>query len=223
MPAKTKVTKKVTPKVTHLVLVRHAVTAETGTVLSGQARGIDLSEDGRAQAKAVAERLAPLPVTAVYASPLERARQTAEPIADAHAREVRELDGVIDFDVGEWTGRLLKDLAKDELWRVIMAAPSRVLFPGGERLLAMQARAVQALDEVVVAHPGELVVVVTHADIIKAAVAHYLGVHFDFFQRLVVAPASVSVLAFPGPVPSLLLFNDTGSLEGLAPRRRRAR
>lgn len=211
------------PRPTHLVLVRHAVTAETGKVLSGTATGIDLSEDGRAQAKAAAERLAPLPISAVYASPLDRAQQTAEPIADVHGCEIRPLPGVIDYDVGEWTGRKLADLAKHDLWRVIMAAPSRVLFPGGERLLAMQARAVEALDGVVGAHAGKWVAVVTHADVIKAAVAHYVGLHFDLFQRLVVSPASVTILSFHGPFPSLVLFNDTGSLDGLAPPPKRSR
>lgn len=202
---------------TRLVLVRHAVTEETGKTLSGQMPGIELSEDGRAQAKAVAERLAGLAVAAVYSSPLERTRQTAEAVAAPHGHEVRLVDGLLDEDVGDWTGRTLKELAKDDLWRVIMAAPSRVVFPGGEALPAMQARAVVALDALVAAHPGDVVVAVTHADIVKAAVAHYVGLHFDLFQRLVVSPASITTLAFTGPFPALLTFNDTGSLEGLAP------
>lgn len=202
---------------TRLVLVRHAVTLETGKTLSGQLPGLDLSEEGRAQAKAAGERLASLPVAAVYASPLERTRQTAEVIAEPHGLEVVPVPGLIDFDVGEWAGRELTDLMKDDLWRVIQAAPSRVTFPGGETLAGMQARAVAALDPLLQAHVGELVVVATHADIVKAAVAHYVGLHFDFFQRLVVSPASITALAFHGPFPVLLTFNDTGSFEGLVP------
>ena len=202
---------------TRLVLVRHAVTAETGKILSGQARGIDLTEEGRAQAKAVAERLADLPIDAVYASPLERAWQTAQAIAEPHDLAVTELAGVADYDVGEWTGRALEELVKEDLWRVIQAAPSRAVFPGGEGLSGMQARAVAALDAVLADHPGELVVVGTHADIIKAVVAHYIGLHLDLFQRLVVSPASITALAFHGPFPTLLTFNDTGALDGLRP------
>lgn len=203
--------------VTRIVLVRHAVTPVTGKVLSGQAPGIDLSEEGKAQAKALAERLAVLPVAAVYSSPLERTLQTAEVIAEPHGHDVQTLSGLLDFDVGDWTGRELKELVKDDLWRVIQATPSRVVFPGGEGLAAMQARAVATLDGVVATHPGDLVVVVTHADIIKAAVAHYVGLQFDFFQRLVVAPASITALAFSGPFPALLTINDTGSMDGLVP------
>ena len=202
---------------TRLLLVRHAVTAETGTILSGQARGIELSEEGRGQAKALGERLADLPIDAVYASSLERARQTAEAVAEPHGLDVVELAGVEDYDVGEWTGRKLKELVKDDLWRVIQVAPSRVVFPGGEGLSAMQARAVSAVDGVVARHPGELAVVATHADIIKAVVAHAIGLHLDLFQRLVVSPASVTALVFHGPFPTLVTFNDTGALDGLRP------
>ncbi|MBI2169658.1 MAG: MSMEG_4193 family putative phosphomutase [Actinobacteria bacterium] len=204
------------PSTTRVVLVRHGVTAETGRVLSGQLPGIHLSEDGKAQAKAVAERLALARVAAVYASPLERTRQTAEIIADPHDLPIRDLPGVIDFDVGEWAGRELKQLMKEPLWPVIMAAPSRVVFPGGEGLAAMQARAVAAVDGVVQEHAGETVIVVAHADIIKAVVAHAVGLHLDLFQRLVVAPASITILSFFGPVPVLELFNDTGAVSILA-------
>lgn len=216
-PASRKPGTKKSQAPTRLLLVRHAVTEETGKTLSGQTRGIDLSEEGKAQAKALGERLTTLPVAAVYASPLERTRQTADPIADAHGLEVRELPDVIDYDVGEWTGKPLSELAKGDLWRVIQAAPSRVVFPGGEALAGMQARVVAGLDRVVAEHAGRLVVVSTHADVVKAAVAHYIGLHFDLFQRLVVAPASVTALAFSGPFASLVLFNDTGALDGLAP------
>lgn len=208
-------------KPTHLVLIRHAVTAETGRTLSGRTLGIDLSKEGRAQAAALGRNLAGLPVDVVYSSPLERTRQTAEAVARHHGLEVRELPDVVDFDVGEWTGKPLGDLAKQDLWRVIQAAPSRAVFPGGEGLAGMQARAVAALDGVLARHAGEVVVVASHADVIKAAVAHYIGLHLDQFQRLVVAPASVSVLTFSGPFPALVTFNDTGSINGWAPSRRR--
>ncbi|GMU77384.1 MAG: phosphoglycerate mutase [Acidimicrobiia bacterium] len=202
---------------THLVLVRHAVTAETGPRLSGRTPGIDLSDDGRAQAAALGERLAALPVAAVYASPIERTVQTADAIAQRHGIEVRRLDGVLEADYGEWTGQELAELAKSDLWKVVQRTPSRVVFPGGEALTAMQARMVEAIETVVGAHPGELVVIVSHADPIKAAIAHFTGVHLDLFQRIVVSPASVTAFAFASHGVALLKCNDTGSLADLVP------
>jgi probable phosphoglycerate mutase len=206
------------PAFTRLVLVRHAVTADTGSVLSGRTPGIDLSEEGRAQAKAVAERLAATRPAAVYASPIERTRQTAEAIAEPHGLPVTDLPGVIECEYGGWTGQKLGDLAKTDLWRVVQRAPSRASFPEGESIAAMQARAVEALDGVVAAHPGGVVVVVSHSDVIKAAAAHYAGMHLDLFQRIVISPASVTAFAFPGDgAPVLLTMNDAGSLDVLGP------
>jgi probable phosphoglycerate mutase len=203
--------------VTRLVLARHAVTAQTGPQLSGRQPGIDLSEEGRRQAEALADRLADLPVAAVYASPIERTTQTARAVAERHGLEVQALDGVLEADYGEWTGQQLAELAKTDLWKVVQRAPSRARFPGGESLAAMQARMVAALDAVVAAHAGELVVVVSHADPIKAAIAHYTGVHLDLFQRIVISPASVSAFAFSGYGVAMLTCNDTGSLDDLRP------
>ncbi len=210
------------PAVTRLVLARHAVTAQTGPLLSGRKPGIDLSEEGVRQAEALADRLAELPVSAVYASPIERTTQTARCVAARHAVAVQSLEGVLEADYGEWTGQQLADLAKTDLWKVVQRAPSRAAFPGGESLAAMQARMVAALDAVVAAHAGELVVVVSHADPIKAAVAHYTGVHLDLFQRIVVAPASVTAFAFSADGVALVKCNDTGTLDELRPPKPRA-
>lgn len=200
------------------MLVRHALTPETGTTLSGRAPGIDLSERGRAQAEATAERLAAVPVAAVYASPIERTIQTAEYIAKYHGLSVEELPGVIEADYGEWTGAKLGDLATTDLWKTVQAAPSRVTFPGGESMVAMQARMVTAIDEVARDHAGATVVVVSHADPIKVAIAHFTGVALDLFQRVAVAPASITVIEI-GPAGSTLLkCNDTGTLDELVPR-----
>lgn len=203
--------------VTRLVLARHAVTAQTGPLLSGRLPGIDLSDEGRGQADALAERLAGLPVNAVYASPIERTTQTAAAIAARHRLEVQALDGVLEADYGDWAGQKLVDLAKTDLWKVVQRAPSRASFPGGESLAAMQARMVAALDAVVAAHPGELVVVVSHADPIKAAVAHYTGVHLDLFQRIVISPASATAFVFSEHGVALVKCNDTGTLTELLP------
>ena len=203
--------------VTRLVLARHAVTAQTGPLLSGRQPGIALSEEGRRQAEALAGRLADLPVAAVYASPIERTTETAQAVARRHELEVRALDGVLEADYGEWTGRKLAELAKTDLWKVVQHAPSRASFPGGESLAAMQTRMVHALEGVVADHPGALVIVVSHADPIKAAIAHYTGVHLDLFQRIVVNPASVTAFAFSGAGVALLKCNDTGTLDDLRP------
>ncbi|MCZ7528298.1 MAG: MSMEG_4193 family putative phosphomutase [Acidimicrobiia bacterium] len=205
------------PVATRLLLVRHAVTAQTGGWLSGRRPGIDLSEEGRRQAAALAERLSVLPLAAVYASPIERTAQTARVVAARCGREVRLLEGVIEADYGEWTGGKLEELARTDLWRTVQVAPSRARFPGGESLAAMQARTVAALEDVAAAHPGEMVVVVSHADPIKAALAHFAGLHLDHFQRLVVSPASVSVVELGAFGASLLRCNDTGGLADLRP------
>ena len=205
------------PKPTRLVLVRHAVTAQTGPMLSGRAPGIDLSDTGREQAKRLGERLADLPVSVVYASPIERTTQTATAVAEHHGLPVLPLPGVIEADYGEWTGGKLADLAKTDLWKVVQRSPSRARFPSGESLAEMQSRMVVALEEVVTRHRGELVVVVSHADPIKAAIAHYTGVHLDLFQRIVVSPASVTVFELGAHGAAMLKCNDTGSLDELLP------
>jgi probable phosphomutase (TIGR03848 family) len=202
---------------TRLVLARHAVTAQTGPMLSGRAPGIDLSDRGREQAEALGTRLAGLPVAVVYASPIERTVQTAEAVAKHHGLTVRTLDGVIEADYGEWTGGKLTDLAKTDLWKTVQRAPSRARFPDGESIAEMQARMVTALEDVVARHPGELVVVVSHADPIKAAIAHYTGVHLDLFQRILVSPASVTAFELTAHGAAMVKCNDTGSLEELAP------
>ena len=203
---------------TKLVLVRHAVTAHTGPLLSGRLPGIDLSDDGRRQAEALAQRLAPLPVRAVYASPIERTTQTASAVAAMHGLLVLPLPGVIEADYGEWTGGAIAELAKTDLWKTVQRAPSRARFPGGESLTEMQARMVSALEATIAAHQGELVVVVSHADPIKAAIAHYTGLHLDLFQRIVVSPASVTVFELGQHGAAMLKCNDTGSLEELVPK-----
>lgn len=200
---------------TRLLLVRHAVTAQTGARLSGRLPGIDLSEEGRRQAEVLGERLAALPITAVYASPIERTVQTAEPVARAHGLTTRTLPGVVEAEYGDWTGCLLADLAKTEEWKVVQLTPSRARFPGGESIREMQSRTVAALEQVVADHPGETVVVVSHADPIKSAIAHFTGMHLDFFQRLHVSPASVSVFEFAVLGTWLLKCNDTGTLAEL--------
>ena len=205
-----------------LLLLRHAVTDHTGARLSGWMPGLHLTEQGREQAEALAGRLAPVPVDALYASPLERCQETAAVLAKARGLEMSTLQDLGEVRYGDWTGRTIKELAKEPLWKVVQATPSAARFPDGESLYEMQARAVLAVERLRGAHPKQTVAVCSHADVIKAVVCHYLGMHLDLFQRVVVSPASVTAIAF-GPVPYLARLNDTGGNADLAPPPRRAR
>jgi probable phosphomutase (TIGR03848 family) len=205
-----------------LLLLRHALTEHTGARLSGWTPGLHLSEAGRAQAKELAERLAQVPLDAVYASPLERCQETAAAVAEAKGLKVETLEDLGEVRYGDWTGRELKALAREPLWKLVQAAPSAARFPGGESLFEMQARAVQATERLRAAHPDQTVAVCSHGDVIKAIACHYLGMHLDMFQRVVVGPASVTAFAF-GPGPYLVRLNDTGGTGDLAPPRRARR
>lgn len=200
------------PKPTILLLVRHALNDWVGERLAGWTPNIHLNDKGRAQAESLAQRLADQPIAAVYASPLERAVETAQIIAAPHRLEVQIREGVGEVRYGEWTGQSLKDLAKEDAWRTVQFYPSGARFPGGEAIREMQARAVAELDAIVAAHPSEIVTVVSHADVIKSALAHYVGLHLDLFQRLVVSPASLSVLTFTPMGPRLVSLNDAAHL-----------
>ena len=198
---------------TTLLLIRHATTAATGQRLGGRTE-TGLDERGRAQAEATARRLADVPLKAVYASPLSRTAQTAQIVAGPHRLEVRPVDGLLEVEYGKWTDRPLKPLYRNKLWPVIAARPSLVRFPDGETIREAQLRAVDALEELVAGHRKDVIAAVTHADIIKAVVSFYLGQPLDLFQRLVVSPASVTILALaPGAQPALLRFNDDGHLD----------
>ncbi|HSO90628.1 MAG TPA: histidine phosphatase family protein, partial [Arthrobacter sp.] len=170
---------------TLLLLVRHGETPTTGTVLPGRAPGLHLSERGRAQAERVAERLEGLPISALYSSPLERTRETAEPTAARTGLEVKPDDGLLECDFGDWTGAALVDLTGLPQWQTVQHNPSAFRFPNGESFLQMQARIVSSMEALCTAHSGGVIVCFSHADPIKAAVAHALGTHLDLFQRIV--------------------------------------
>jgi probable phosphomutase (TIGR03848 family) len=202
-----------------VLLVRHGQTPTTGSTLPGRAKGLHLADAGRDQAVAVAERIADLKrVDAVYASPLERTRETAAPIARARDLKVVADRGLLECDFGEWTGRSLKELMKLPAWRTVQRYPSGFRFPGGESFTEMQVRMTGALQRLAAAHLGGVVVAVSHADPIKAAVADALGTHLDLFQRIVVSPCSVTAIAYGDGGPTVLTVNSiTGPLSGLAP------
>ena len=187
------------------------MTPTTGRVLPGRARGLHLSDEGRRQAEAVAKRIAVLPrVAAVYTSPLERACETAAPIARACGRALRVERGLLESDIGDWTGKSLRRLAWKREWKAVQRHPSGFRFPGGESFVEMQARVTAALARMVEHHPGGVVVAVSHADPIKAALAHALGMHLDLFQRLAIAPGSITTIVYGAGGPTVLGMNALG-------------
>ena len=194
-----------------VLLVRHGTTATTGTILPGRAPGLHLAETGREQAAAAAGRIAGLDdVRAVYASPLERAQETAAPIARALGMRVRRADGLNECDFGRWTGRKLADLRRLAAWKQVQGVPSGFRFPGGESFAEMQTRICGALGELTARHRGGAIVAVSHADPIKAAVAQAVGTPLDLFQRIVISPCSITVISYGSHGPLMLAVNSTG-------------
>ena len=207
------------PASTLVLLVRHGQTPTTGKLLPGRASGLHLAEAGVEQAKRAAERIAALPkVDAIYASPLERARETAAPIGAALGMKVQIDKGLLECEFGDWTGAELKALMKLPEWGTVQRAPSTFRFPNGESFTEMQTRMVSAIDRLRAKHPGGVVVMVSHADPIKAAVAHAMGTHIDLFQRIVIGTCSISAVAYGHGAPIVLTVNSTGgSLAELRP------
>jgi probable phosphomutase (TIGR03848 family) len=201
-----------------VLLVRHGTTPTTGAVLPGRAPGLHLAEAGLAQAEAVATRLVALPrIDAVYSSPLERTRETAGPIGAAWGLPVKVDRGLLECDFGEWTGRPLKELAKEPAWRTVQRYPSGFRFPGGESFTEMSARITGAVQRLVERHESGVVVAVSHADPIKAAVADALGTHLDLFQRINVSPCSVTAVHYGPAGPAVLAVNSVEPLSSLVP------
>ena len=228
---------------TLVVLVRHGVTETTGRELPGRAPGLHLSDAGRRQAEAAAARVVNLvtggngsgdkgssngsPSTSkakakartavVYASPLERTQETAAPVAAALGVEVVAEDGLLELDMGEWTGLALATARKRKEWATIQRYPSSFRFPGGESFLDMQTRMVGTIDRLRAAHPGAVVVAVSHADPIRALVAHAMGTHLDLFQRIVISPCSLTGIAYGTEGPVVLMVNATDDGRALVP------
>ncbi len=200
---------------TTVLLVRHGRTPTTGKALPGQAPGLHLSEEGQGQAARVAERIAGIasPPGAVYASPLERARETAAPIARALGLRVRTERGLMDCDIGEWTGMSLARAARKREWPTVQRWPGGFRFPGGESFSEMTTRATEAVLRLAAAHPGQTIVAVSHADPIRAVLAVAAGVPIDLFQRLTVSTCSVSAVTYSPAGPRVLCMN--ASADGL--------
>lgn len=192
-----------------LILIRHAENDYVKKArMAGRLPGVHLNERGKAQAQALAQKLADAPIKAIYSSPLERAIETAAPLAEALKLEVQIRPGLLETDVGEWTGQTLKSLRRLKVWRTVQAAPSLFRFPGGESFAETQHRICREIEAICAEHgPKDLIACVTHADPIKLAAAYYLGLPLDNFQRLAVAPASMTVLSIGETSSQLINLN----------------
>lgn len=199
-------------KSTTLLLVRHGKTPTTGTVLPGRASGLHLSDEGVRQSEELVNELKSIDkFSAIYCSPLERARETASPLAQARSIEPTIDERLYECDFGEWTGRRLDELSKLKEWQIVQQAPSKFRFPKGESFREMSTRTIDFLDFVHIKHRGEVVVAFSHADPIKALIAHCLGIHLDSFQRLVISTAGVSAISITNVGNYVLYVNRTPS------------
>ncbi|MBN1429255.1 MAG: MSMEG_4193 family putative phosphomutase [Anaerolineae bacterium] len=195
---------------TQILLVRHAENdyVQSGR-LAGWTPGVHLNDRGKWQAEALGRRLAAAKLQRVYSSPLERAIETAHSIMTHHPDlELHIEEGIGEVRYGQWTGQSLKKLARTRLWQVVQHYPSRARFPDGESIREMQVRSVGAMEQIVDRHPDGAVVVISHADVIKVVVAHYAGMPIDVFQRLTIAPASISIIGFHQIGVSIIRLND---------------
>lgn len=192
---------------TTFFMVRHALTEHTGKRLSGWMEGISLTEQGREQAETVAGSLSGVDLEAIYSSPIERTNETARAIAAIHSMRVQTRRGLGEVEYGGWTNRPLRALMRTKLWTTVQRFPSGARFPDGESLREVQVRALTEIERIAEDHPKGNVCCVSHGDVIKLVLAHYLGVHIDLFQRIVVAPASVSVFSLSERGPAILSLN----------------
>ncbi len=202
-----------------LLLIRHAQNdlVKSGR-LAGRTAAVHLNEEGKKQAEALGVRLEPLKLQAIYSSPLERARETAEAIADYHPNlTVIIEEGLNEVDFGSWSGQSLRRLRRRRLWQIVQRIPSRATFPGGEAIRDMQNRLINTLESIASKHATGRIVIVSHSDVIKVAVAYYAGMHLDMFQRLVISPASISTVALGQHGPMILQVNDTSHYSSRRP------
>jgi len=208
--------KKAAESSTIVLLIRHGQTPTTGHVLPGRAPGLHLAPRGHEQARDVSSRLEGLDLQAVYSSPMERAQETAAPTVAAQEQELLIDDGLIECDFGQWTGEKLTELNKLPAWKEVQNSPSTFRFPDGESFVEMQERMVEAVTDIAQRHPGEVIAAFSHADTIKAAVAHFVGTPLDSFQKIHIDTASVSAVEFGKEHTRMLLTNSrTGSLSYL--------
>ena len=198
-----------------LFLVRHALTSITGTQLTGRLPGYSLSEKGRAQAEATGSRLSQAPLKAIYSSPLERCVETAEAIARHHRVKIQTLEELSEVDYGDWQGKTMKSLYGSKGWQKLKARPADFRFPNGETIREAQTRGIVAIETLRARHKNGAVVVCSHADMIRLAVAGYLGLGIDLYDRITIAPASITTLSLSNGTPRLLNLSEAGSYDEL--------
>ena len=193
---------------TTFFLVRHAVTSHTGHRLTGWMEGVHLTDEGLEQARITAEGLAHVDFDAIFASPIDRTMETARAIAERQGKKVKVRKGIGEVRYGRWTNRPLKSLMKTKLWDQVQHQPSAVRFPDGESLREVQARAITEIEKIEQEYPKGKICCVSHGDVIKLIAAHYLGVHIDLYQRIVIGPASVSVITLSPYGPRIIALNN---------------
>jgi probable phosphoglycerate mutase len=198
--------------VTTILLIRHVLTDDVDRVLSGRAAGVRLNDEGRRQAAEIAQRLRDVPLDAVLTSPLERARDTAEAIAAKRAVRVQTIEALQEFDVGQWTGRAIASMDANTSWRRFNEVRSTTPAPGGELMLAVQMRVVSTLLDLGERYPDGTVAVISHGDVIRAALLYFLGMPVDFFHRLEISPGRVSMVQLGGWAPRVLQVNGESAM-----------
>ncbi|KTD19044.1 histidine phosphatase family protein [Legionella jordanis] len=198
---------------TNFLLIRHATNDTVGKLLAGRMKGVTLNGEGRLQADHLSIRLAGLPITAIYSSPLERAIETAEPIARRFNLQIEIREEFTDIEFGNWTNCKISDIEESEKFRQFNTFRSFCRIPGGETMLEAQQRMITGIEKLHDKHPNETIAIVSHADLIKSAVAYYAGIHLDMFQRIEISPASVSMIGINEHSARIFWLNDSGELK----------
>jgi probable phosphoglycerate mutase len=201
-----------------ILLIRHATTDAVGKRLSGRLPGVHLDKEGEKQSNMLADRMVDVPVAAIYSSPLERALETAAPIAKMHRLNTITSDNFLEIDFGTWTNCSFEQIQNDPAFQRFNSFRSVTRIPGGESMLEAQARIITGLQQLHAKHVNETVAVISHSDLIKAAIAYYAGIHLDMFQRIEISPASVSILEIFEETARILLINHIGEVKNYVPK-----
>ncbi len=209
---------------THILLIRHAVNdfVKTGK-LAGRTPGVHLNDDGKAQAEALGKRLADSKLHQIISSPLDRTQETAQAVAQYHPHlQIQTNDEIGEVDYGDWQGASISSLRGRKMWSVIQEYPTRAYFPNGETMRNVQVRAVNEIERLAREYPTHTIAIFSHADLIKMVVAHYLGMHLDVFQRIVISPASITGIQLGHSRPFITTVNDTAHVQALETERKKA-
>ena len=197
---------------TRFLLIRHGNTDAVGKRLAGRTKGVHLNEEGKEQVQKLSARLKGLPISALYSSSLERALETAEPISRLLNQRIIVNDDFLELDFGDWTNKMIEEVKNDPQFNRFNIFRSSARIPGGELMPEAQLRIINGMQKLCGQHEGETIAIVSHGDIIKAAITYYAGIHLDLFQRIEISPASVSIVEVFDDTARILVVNDTGQL-----------